>query len=325
MKVEDQQMDKLVNHRFKELSLQEVREQGAKFLVGGGIDVTPLKQLLEDIVDERRIKESDIEFLLGTFNLNDRKEVEISAREVEEGCLKDYLLASSSFPVFKNEKLFGKTFLDGGLVNNVPIDMLVNRGYKNIIVVRIFGPGMEKKIKIPEDVNITYIAPKTHLCSVLEFDKKKAVRNINLGYYDTLRLLRPLDGIDYYFAVNLTERECLQALLNIREEQINELLLVNRMEAVSNDSIHRKYIESILPRLAQIFKLDKSWSYKNLYYTLLEYVMKQLRMKKYKTYTIQEAAEEIRSRYKEREQVEGSRDIIIEVMLSALEGKKEME
>jgi NTE family protein len=205
-----------------------------------------------------------------------------------------------------------------GCVNNIPIDMLINRGYKDIIVIRIFGPGMEKKIKIPEDVNITYIAPKTHLCSVLEFDKKKAIRNINLGYFDSLRILKPLDGIDYYFGANLTEIECLQALLMVREELIVELLQVNRMEPVPNESIYRRYSEIILPRLAQIFKLDKSWSYKNLYYTLLEHTMKKLKIKRYKVYSIQEAAEEIRSRYQGSMQTEGGRDLIIEVVLSTM-------
>ncbi len=198
MNVDENQMRMLMSHKFKELNLQTVRQQSKKFLVGGGFDVTPLKQLLEEYVDERKIKESDIEFIMGTFNVSNMKEMEITAKEAEEGYLKDYLLASANFPLFKNEKLHGKTYLDGGITNNVPIDMLINRGYKNIIVIRIYGIGVEKKVKIPEDVNVVYFAPKIHLCNVLEFDKKKAVRNISLGYYDALRILMPLTGNDYY-------------------------------------------------------------------------------------------------------------------------------
>ena len=58
-------------------------------------------------MDEQKIRESNIEFIMGTFNLNNMKEIEIDAKEAEDGSLKDYLLASASFPLFKNEKLNG--------------------------------------------------------------------------------------------------------------------------------------------------------------------------------------------------------------------------
>mgnify|MGYP007107563911 CR=1 FL=1 len=49
------------------------------------------------------------------------------------------------FPIFKNEKLHGKTYIDGGAINNVPLGSLIQREYKDIIVIRIFGIGREKK------------------------------------------------------------------------------------------------------------------------------------------------------------------------------------
>jgi NTE family protein len=174
MNVDDNEMDKLISGKLKSLSLQIVRKESKKFLIRGGLDITPLKELMKDTIDEKKIKESEIEFIMGTFSLSNMKEIEISSKEAEEGYLKDYLLASASFPLFKNDKLLGKKYLDGGIVNNVPIDMLLNRGYKDIIVVRIYGPGLEKRVKIPEDVNIIEISPRCNLCNVLEFNKKKA-------------------------------------------------------------------------------------------------------------------------------------------------------
>ena len=49
------------------------------------------------------------------------------------------MMASAYFPGFKQEKLGGKTYLDGGSVNNVPVDLLTDRGYKDIIVIRSMG------------------------------------------------------------------------------------------------------------------------------------------------------------------------------------------
>lgn len=284
LNVDDEEMDKLMARRFNELNIQAVTKQSKKFLVSGGLDATPLRRLIEEHVDEEKVKTSDIEFIIGTFNVSNLKELTISAKEAGDGSLKDYLMASANFPLFKMEKLHGKTYLDGGITNNVPIDMLINRGYKNIIVVRIFGIGLEKKVKIPEDVNVIYIAPKIHLCNVLEFNKKKAVRNLNLGYYDTVRILKPLAGNDYYIDSAKTEKDYLQALLNLSEEQVMRYLLHSKPEGVIDGSAIRKLLEDIYPHLANQLKLRKNWKYCDLYYGILEYCAKKLRIKRYKIY-----------------------------------------
>jgi len=285
MNVDDVEMDKLMNRKFKEINIQAVRKESRKFLVGGGFDVTPLRQLLDENVDEKKIKDCDIEFIMGTFNLSNMKEMELSAKDAEDGYLKDYLMASANFPLFKNEKLLGKTYLDGGIINNVPIDMLIKRGYKDIIVIRIFGIGVEKKVKIPEDVNVFYFAPKIHLCNVLEFNRKKAMRNITLGYYDAVRLLKPLAGNEYYIESEKNESDYLNTLLSVSEEKMMSLIMRNKPDNIYNGSVQRKFIEETYPMLAILFKLDKNWKYGDLYYALLEYCAKKLRIKKYRIYT----------------------------------------
>ena len=90
MNVDDNEMDKLMSRRFRDINLQSVGKQSRRFLVGGGIDVTPLRRLMEENIDEKRIKESDIEFYLGTFNVSNMKEIEIVAKHEEDGSLKKY-------------------------------------------------------------------------------------------------------------------------------------------------------------------------------------------------------------------------------------------
>jgi len=318
MKVDDSQMDKLMNRRFKELNLQAVRKVSKKFIVSGGFDVTPLKELIDANVDEQRIKESEIEFVMGTFNVSNMKALEITAKEAEDGYLKDYLLASANFPLFKNEKLLGKTFLDGGITNNVPIDMLINRGYKNIIVIRIFGIGVEKKIKIPEDVNVIYFAPKINLCNVLEFNKKKAIRNISLGYYDALRILKPLTGIDYYIDSSRNEQEHLESMLSLEENQVKELLSLYKQDVNFDGSSLRKLMEEIYPQLASKLKLGKGWNYSDLYYAVLEYCAKKLRIQKYRIYSEKEFCLLLSKRIEEKYLEEEKTDILMDLALSVV-------
>lgn len=139
MSVNDEQMDKLMSRNLKDLNIKEITKDASKVISDGGIDITPLRNLIDTWVDEEKIKNSEIEFIMGTFLVSKLKEVEISAKEAESSYLKDYLLASAYLPAFRNEKLHGKKYLDGGMFNNVPVDMLINRGYKDIIVVRIYG------------------------------------------------------------------------------------------------------------------------------------------------------------------------------------------
>lgn len=316
MSVDDDEMDKLMHKRFKEMNLQTVSKHSRKIIIGGGIDVTPLRQLMEEHVDEKKIRESEIEFYMGTFNVSSMKELEISAKDAEDGTLKDYLMASASFPLFKNEKLHGKLFLDGGIANNVPIDMLIKKGYKDIIVIRIFGIGVEKKIKIPEDVNITYIAPKVQLCNVLEFNRKKAVRNISLGYYDTLRLFKQLCGNDYYIESQKEEKNYLDAFLNLPEAILMGLAAANKPENVTGASLYRKCMEEVFPQLANAFKLGKSWKYENLYYAVLEHVAKKLRVSKYKIYTEEEFCKLIYKKYMDKYKDVPPMDSILELSIS---------
>lgn len=318
MQVEDEQMEKLLSGKFKEISLQSVRQQSRQFIVRGGLDVTPLKELLEETIDEKKIRESEIEFYIGTFNLSNMKEIEISAKEAEEGYLKDYLLASANFPLFKKDKLLGKKYLDGGITNNVPVDMLINRGYKNIIVVRIYGIGMEKRVKVPEDVNILYIAPKVNLCNILEFDKKKAARNIKLGYYDALRIFASLTGKEYYIKSERTEKDYLESLLGLEEEQIGELTVFFKLDGSTGRLDFRRLIEVIYPQLAVQLKLRKNWTYQELYYVIIEYCAKKLRIPKFKLYTEKDFCTLLYRKLLKKDHEEEELDIIMKVALSII-------
>jgi len=319
MNVDDKQMEKLINGKFMELSLQTAREESRRFFVGGGLDVTPLKQLIDENVDEKTIKESDIEFVMGTFSVSNMKEVAISAQEAEIGYLKDYLMASSYFPLFKNEKLHGKKYLDGGVVNNVPIDMLINRGYKEIIVVRIYGFGVEKKVKIPEDVNVIYLAPKVRLCNILEFNKEKAARNITLGYYDTLRVLRALAGKQYYIEAQGSEKDYLNSLLQPDEGLIRELQLFFKRENNIVKSPIRIMTEDIYPLLAVNLKLGKKWDYFDLYFAVLEYCAKKLKIKRFKIYSEIEFCHLLQERITQKYQSDVKSDVFMNLALSIIE------
>lgn len=316
MEVDNEQMEHLMKRELKQLNLVDLTKTGMKVLASRGFKVTPLKNMIDEFVEEDRIRNSDIEFYLGTFCLSGMKQLEIHAKEAEPEKLKDYLLASAYFPAFKNEKLHGLSYVDGGVMNNVPIDTLIKNGYKDIIVVRIYGLGIEKRVKIPEDVSVTTIAPRVELGSILEFDSKKTGRNITIGYYDAMRVFKSLKGKIYYVDSRLKERECLELFLECNKSVAMAYHEYYKLDYSKEELFTRGILETILPLVAEELKLTKEWSYFDLYLALLELCAKYMHVQKYYIYTEEELVDRIKVKYELRKKKHDSKEIPAFVQLA---------
>lgn len=297
MQVDDDEMNHLINLNFKQLDLKSLSKTVVKFLTDGGFNIAPLKKLIDECVDEEKIINSPIELLMGTFSMTGFKELEIPANADNSEYLKDYLLASAYFPAFKNEKLHGKSYMDGGIINNVPVDRLIKHGYKDIIVVRIYGIGIEKRIKIPEDVTMIQIAPRVELGNLLDFDSKKSKRNMKIGYYDGLRCFRSLKGCIYYIDSKLSEEECLNRFIRSNEYAQMAFLEYYHLEYNDTSTYRRSLLEKVLPYIAEELKLSKHWGYVELYLSMVELCAKYVRVQKYRIYTEEDLIQQIREKY----------------------------
>ena len=182
--------DALMSQLFRgSISMSEAFEILFQTMKDGGVDATPLKELIRRYVDAEKIQASPIEFYVLTFCVDELKELDVDVHQISPEEIPSLLLASAYiFPLFKNEKLQGKTFIDGGVINNVPLGSLVNRGYRDIIMVRIYGPGREKRVKNLDEVQIFSVEPKISLGNIIDFDAKKSRRNLIAGYYDAMRM-----------------------------------------------------------------------------------------------------------------------------------------
>ena len=234
MNVDDDTMKRIMTMDFQNLSQVKSALHAIRDIIRDrGVDVEPLRNLLAERVDEEKIRNSGVEFFLSTVNLTDRKEMQIDAKELAPGELQGMLMASAYHPAFKQEKISGKTYADGGFYDVVPISALISRGYKDLIVLRIHGFGIERRVKIPEDVNIITISPEADLGNVLNFSSEQSAINMALGYYDTQKVLYGLYGKHYYIDRTMTEAEAYEILtrhlnaegLSLRE--LNETVIPN--------------------------------------------------------------------------------------------------
>ena len=290
MDIDDTLIEQWKARDFSSLSLHELLAEGKRILKDRGLDITPLKQLIERTIDEDKIFQSDKEFFVSTISLSDRKPLIVNMKEVAEGEMKDMLLASAYLPGFKRERLGGKLYADGGGANNVPVDVLADRGYKDIIVIRIYGLGYdtEKSFVIPEDVSLYHIAPRQNLGGILEFDKKKARRTRKLGYLDGKRLLYGLAGKRYYIDASGSEAYYFDKMMSEAELLKGYLMRGILQEEMDEPFGYRRYTEVIFPRLAQEFGLEKDWDYRDLYVSVLEHLAGKLRISRMRVYSVPE-------------------------------------
>lgn len=297
MDVDDDRMARMLGGT---LSMKEAVGDILKFIGERGADITPLKNLIAENVDEEKLRFSDKDFFLSTYSVTDHKQLDVDMKEVPEGYMKDLLLASAYLPVFRNEKLHGKTYLDGGVNDVIPVDALIKRGYKDIIMVRIFGVGREKRIMIPEDVNLYSIEPRIDLGNVIGFNSEQSRRNMVTGYYDARRFLYGLDGIIYY--IEQTHEECyyLKQLLAVRPEVLQALSEEYRLSG-EPENLMRNLLEVLLPAFAGELKLPRDWNYMDVYMGMLEATAKLLRVPKYQIYTTDDLREKILEKYGEEE------------------------
>lgn len=293
MDVEDQKMERLLEG---DTPFWEALSDVAKKMGEGGLDITPLKNLILEVVDEEKIRNSPVELYIKTFSVDELKELDIDLRRVEPGYMKDLLLASAYiYPLFKNEKLHGRKYIDGGAINNVPLDSLVDRGYQDIIMIRIFGIGREKRVKIPEGTQIFTIEPRVNLGNIIDFNPEKSRRNMKIGYYDAQRMIYGLKGKIYYIEENEEECYYLRKLLQIPEEARDRLLEWYHTWEKEEGRI-RAFVEKVLPGVAMELKLSREWTYKELYLAILEATAKICRVPKYRVYTVEELREEVKNR-----------------------------
>jgi len=297
MAVSNDTIEALKRKDFKALNLQELISSGLQIVKDGGFDITPLKNLIAQVVgDEEKIKNSDRELFVVTYSVSDRKELAVDVRSGETGNIKDMLLASAYFMAFKNEKLGGKRYVDGGGFNNVPINVLIDRGYEDIIVIRIYGWGFDKErvTKIPDGIRVSHIAPRQDLGGILEFDKKQARKNMTLGYYDAKRFLFGLSGRIYYIDAPNTESYYFDKMMSELEflKAYGEASPAEEGTEVLKGC--RVFTEKVFPRLAEEFNLKEGWDYKDLYLGILEDLAKRLKIRRFQIYPVDQLTGAIR-------------------------------
>ena len=162
----------------------------------GGMDVTPLEGIVERVLDEKALRASSTRFGLVTVEQRGLKPRELMLDEIPEGRVKDYLMASAAcFPALRARDIDGVKFLDGGYSDNMPTGLAKRMGAEELVCVDLEGVGITR----PNLTGLptTMVRSYWELGDILHFDPDTARRNMELGYYDTLRAFGRIRGCAY--------------------------------------------------------------------------------------------------------------------------------
>lgn len=287
--IENQHMENIVNKNLDRKTIYYFSGEAKKIILNKGIDTNNLRKVVDDLIDEEKLRKSNIDFGLVTVELGPINPVKVFKEDIPNGKIKDFIMASARYPGLKMEPLDGKTFLDGGIYDNCPVSLLVNKNYDEIIAIRL---NCDKRLRhIDENANVIEIQPSMNLGGSFVFTQEIARRNIKLGYYDTLKVIKKLKGREYYIEP-ADEDFIFSKLLQVPDEII---LDVGESMGLRDIQPKRMLFEFIIPNIFKYLNLSLDSTYQDFVIALFEEMAKERDLEKFKIYTLSEFIYEIRN------------------------------
>lgn len=279
--------DELKNFPIKEpVDIMELLKQKATgFIKQRQISSEPLKQLVEEYIDEDKIRNSNMNYGLVTLNVSDKIGEELYLKDVPYGKLKNYIVASAYFPLFQLEPIDGKYYLDGGLYDNIPYTMIQRLNLTPVIVRTNPNDLIDK---FPE--NAIVIAPKEKYTSAMDFNPVKSEEIMRIGYFDTYKKINGLFG-DKYYIEKFDEDEAFKAIEDLFFEKIE----VVDLSGFKNNSKYRVLFEEIIPTVASELGLISKFTYVDFLVAFLEREANDIKLDYLKIYSLEELVKDIKN------------------------------
>lgn len=250
--ISDEEYRLLMLRKLDTAALRHLAARTKRLIADRGMDTRKMRLLIESLVDESRLRAAAVDFGLVTVSLSDRAPLELYKEDIPQGRVSDYLMASAAFPGFQTTYIDDKAFIDGGLYDNCPINMLARKGYTSIVAVRTLGLGVTRKIRYP-GLTIRTISPSEPLGGMMSFNPEAIRRSMSMGYYDALRQMRDLQGRTYCIDIGgLTEEACDEMLASLPDAK---LLALGRMLGANGIPSRELWSRVIVPRLSRSMRL----------------------------------------------------------------------
>lgn len=283
-----------------------------------GMDITPLKKIIQKCVDERFFS-SSVDYALVSVRFPSFVPVKKYKNELSMENLASWILASAScFPAFPVCEIDGEGYIDGGYYDNLPIRLAFELGAEQVIAIAL-NPESHPFSHHPLVKNIYPLKP---LGGMLDFDKMSIEENLELGYFDTLKAFGKLQGFTYSFYPNTKDmpqylmamsralsvvmqkelhntkelpfvlHKALEFIMPLESKRILELLSHNEMMSVNLGEIHNE-------KSQMIFNQSKLAA---MVLCLVELMMGQYDYERKRIYHLNEVLDELKAKNTQRQE-----------------------
>ena len=268
-----------------------------KIIKEKGLDTEPLRRLINKYAKENVIRKRNIDFGMVTYNIKSFKEDISFLNEIPKGKLSDYLLASSALPGFKVIDIDGRPHLDGGLADNVPVSVAIERGYNRIIVVDLSAIGIVRSFSCA-GTEIVYIKNSLPLGGILDFTQQTKIRNRTIGMLDALKVFGKIDGIRFFYHYDPLVIKKLDSLLKNKD-------VLKKAEKITGFNFKGSEPEEILRNNLP----EKMRYYKYLSVPYLECAAVALGIEPLKIWTMKELINRIVISFRQKKSIEHKLDL----------------
>jgi len=231
-------------------------EKAIGALKSGGFDPAPLRKNFGRLLKEEDVRKASIDVGLVTYSLSNMEPRELYIEDIPKGELEDYILASANHPVFRREQIGLEKFIDGGIYRNIPVNMALSRGFKEIIIVDL-GPKRIRDIltlvslKRLDEVKHLVIKPREFYGDVLDFNPEVSRDFMKEGYLDCLSELGYLVGEEYFIFAK--QDTIARALFSMPKKRKEEAIAIFGIEPWQSESTHHFYYGQLVPVLQNHF------------------------------------------------------------------------
>ena len=162
------------------LSLRSIASAAFGAIRSAGVDTSRIRSILERYVDEDAVRASDVRFGLVTVKEEGKAHTlcKYFIEDIPKGRLIDYMMASAALPFFKRVEIDGIRYLDGGMMDNLPIEMLATAGYRRITAIRLGG---DIRYATSKSLDVEYFDPSESAGHTINFSNVAISRSLQLG------------------------------------------------------------------------------------------------------------------------------------------------
>lgn len=173
-----------------------VKKYMPRALEEGNVSRDGLLEVVNKYLSEEKIRESNIDCYATCTEVEELKAKYFKYNDYSIEEIKKIILATSAIPsVYEPEEIDGKRYLDGGMVDNLPIQPVYGAGCDLIIVCSLNSAECINRDNFPS-TSIIEVKPTDCdngvLNGLLDFNNKNIKKRINKGYEDTINLIYPI-------------------------------------------------------------------------------------------------------------------------------------